>query len=603
MKIHMGGIMEKKGVIDFVANMIKTNKDFIFEKGKSTYEKELIKSTKAFQEYYIRSVSKYSRMKNIINNAIPVNLQSIYVPIDLEYGSKEISTDSLIKVIMVDRNIIIRGAGGSGKSTILKYLFLDALNYDNYVPIFIELKNLNTFRKYKTQEIETEEEYLIDYIHFSMTKFKFNLNKSSLIYAFENAPIILFLDGFDEIDDEIEQLVSVGINNLSTTYTNLRIIMTSRQIEDGFASWSNFTEMKVKKLSKVQSKLVISNINYNREVKNRFLLELDEKLYKSHESFASNPLLVIIMLLTFSEFAEIPEKIYLFYQESFEVMFRKHDASKEGTLRRTLKSRLSKDDFENVLSCFAWLGQNERKLEFGKKELLKYMDQCRKITDIHFNEEQFIDDLITSVCILNLEGRIYSYSHRSFQEYFTAVFILNSTEEIQKKLISNLVYTYPKDSILDLIFEMNPNVVEKQLIIPILLELYEITKPCDNNDEVSFIKYCNLVYRMVGWQGNGSRVFPKLDSEGKKYNCIMNFVRKNYLEKNRKVFGFGHPGELTRFEPEKLYSDEELKKEFLAKSTKCRNRYFLTYELLNNLVKKHESKLNIVDELILMRKL
>lgn len=596
--------MEQKSIIDYVANMIKNNKDFIFEKGKVSYEKELVKSTKAFEEYYITAIAKYSRLKNIINNAQPVNLSSIYVPIHLECNCKCIGTESLRNILRIDKNIIISGVGGSGKSTLLKYLFKDAFNYADYIPIFIELKNLNSFRGYNTDKIEDEEEYIIEYIYMTMKKFNFDLDKKSLIYALKKAPIILFLDGFDEINNEIDQIVSNGIINLSIKYTNLKVIMTSRQIEEGFISWSNFTEMKMKKLSKDQSLEVINRTNYDNETKERFLLELEENLYDSHESFASNPLLVIIMLLTFSEFAEIPEKIYLFYQEAFEVMFRKHDAAKDGSLKRTLKSKLSKDDFESVLACFAWLGYNERNLEFHKEELIDYMKKCRKITDINFKENHFINDLTTSVCILNLEGRIYSYSHRSFQEYFTAVFILHSTEEIQSKLINNLIKTSLRDSVLDLLFEMNSSVVEKQVIIPTLSELYKITEVSGNDpDDLNFINYCNLIYDRIGWDDIRFRCATK--AESKKYFAIMDFVRRKYIKDFPRAYARMHDRSdnrvMERFEPKMLYSNEELKNEFLERFIRMKERYCLTYKVLNKLIKKHKSKLDIVEELILIK--
>jgi hypothetical protein len=59
------------------------------------------------------------------------------------------------------------------------------------------------------------------------------------------------------------------------------------------------------------------------------------------------------MLLTFDSYAQIPDKLYIFYSNAFETMFFKHDATKSG-FKRQLKSDLSFDDFKNVFSIFCF---------------------------------------------------------------------------------------------------------------------------------------------------------------------------------------------------------------------------------------------------------
>ena len=66
-----------------------------------------------------------------------------------------------------------------------------------------------------------------------------------------------------------------------------------------------------------------------------------------HESFASNPLLLNIMLLTYDNYADIPEKLHLFYSNAFETLYIKHDATKGG-YKREFKTKLSSDDFKRV---------------------------------------------------------------------------------------------------------------------------------------------------------------------------------------------------------------------------------------------------------------
>lgn len=89
---------------------------------------------------------------------------------------------------------------------------------------------------------------------------------------------------------------------------------------------------------------------------------LDERLYDNHTSFASNPLLLSIMLLTFDNYAEIPEKLHLFYANAFETLYSKHDATKAG-YRRELRCSLSFDYFKKAFACFCFLTYYQGKFE------------------------------------------------------------------------------------------------------------------------------------------------------------------------------------------------------------------------------------------------
>ncbi len=61
---------------------------------------------------------------------------------------------------------------------------------------------------------------------------------------------------------------------------------------------------------------------YDIETKEKFMKDLDARLYYSHTQFASNPLLLTIMLMTYSSIGDIPRKMHIFYSKAFETMSR-----------------------------------------------------------------------------------------------------------------------------------------------------------------------------------------------------------------------------------------------------------------------------------------
>jgi predicted NACHT family NTPase len=67
-----------------------------------------------------------------------------------------------------------------------------------------------------------------------------------------------------------------------------------------------------------------------------------------------------------------------------------------------------------------------------------------------------------------------TFSHRSFQEYFASRFILASKPEVQQKLINKYATTLNQDTVLHLLYEMNPELVERVLIIPQLERLEQL---------------------------------------------------------------------------------------------------------------------------------
>lgn len=176
---------------------------------------------------------------------------------------------------------------------------------------------------------------------------------------------------------------------------------------------------------------LIGKLEFDKDIKERFINALDENLYERHKSFASNPLLLNIMLLTYDNYAEIPEKLHLFYANAFETLYSKHDATKAG-YRRELKSELSYDSFKKIFSYFCFITYAQAKTEFSYDELVAFLKKV-SINKLTFNIECYIFDLVNSLCVLYKEGLHYKFAHRSFQEYFTALFLKELPDKLMKK--------------------------------------------------------------------------------------------------------------------------------------------------------------------------
>ena len=91
-------------------------------------------------------------------------------------------------------------------------------------------------------------------------------------------------------------------------YAQNQVFVSSRPSTE-FIGWSDFSEVESLPLTKEQALSLVNKIDFDETAKLIFSEELDKKLYEKYKSFASNPLLLTIMLLTFQKHASIPERL------------------------------------------------------------------------------------------------------------------------------------------------------------------------------------------------------------------------------------------------------------------------------------------------------
>lgn len=265
------------------------------------------------------------------------------------------------------------------------------------------------------------------------------------------------------------------ILTLIKDFPQTSVIVSSRP-DHRFGSWQNFHVFKVDELTEAQSIKLIESLEYDSSVKRRFLKEVKSRLYKSHKSFLSYPLLASIMLLTFEEFAEIPQKMHAFYGQAFDTLFQKHDAQKDQ-YQRQIKTGLSRDDFKACFAAFCALSYLDEKYSFSRDQLISasekavsYTKQTRKDMPSTLTASNLVDDLFEAVCMLQPDGIESAFVHRSFQEYFAAVFASNLHGNSIKRFMDKCCVRFG-DSVVAMSMDMSRESIEKEWIIPTIVEV------------------------------------------------------------------------------------------------------------------------------------
>lgn len=484
---------------------------------KSEWEKFKVDLDIVFRKYLKNSVEKYGKIKTILYRTEPKYIYDFFECPNLrkEKGSI-IKGDSIDNILDVSNFVIIQGTGGIGKSTFLKHLFMDEVSKQGWIPVFIELKDLNL--------INGEYE-ITDFIFQRLYDLGSTIDKKYMEYALQSGCFLFLLDGYDEIATEKKDIFFRKLDSFCDRFSDNHFIISSRPYSE-FVEFQRFSVLSLCSLSKDQALSLVKKIEFDQEIKHRFLTALDDSLYERHKSFASNPLLLNIMLLTFDNYAEIPEKLHLFYANAFETLYSKHDATKSG-YRRELRSSLSYDSFKKVFAYFCFITYYQGKIELTRDDILTVLKKVRSST-VCFDPAEYIFDLVNSICVLYRDGVNYKFTHRSFQEYFTAIFLKELSDQNMQKMGIELVkkdyFKASHDSVFYMLRDMAEQRFEQNILLPLVVEF---ESKCEDTDKYDF--YFEEIYPMISYcdinSDNKLHLVLYRDFDGKAVEFIYTMAR------------------------------------------------------------------------------
>lgn len=467
---------------EVITDLAKTTAQTLYQKVRDyvtdIQKKEEIDFGYAYENYLKYAKTTHEKMKTLLYRHAAKDIYSFYECVGMNRNEDIIDTADINNVLEIGNKIIVTGTGGSGKSVMMKHFFLNILETTHYVPVLIELRGLN---EYDEKGINLEE-----YIYEVMGTLKFKIERKYFEYSLETGCYVILLDGFDEVKNEISNSVTNQIVAMSKKYPENHYILSSRPLEE-FMGWNQFEELHAMPLSKEQALSLINKIEYDQIIKDKFYKELDEYLYEKYETFASNPLLLTIMLLTFESRASIPDKLNDFFEQAFTTLFHTHDATKGG-YKRDIRSKLGYEDFKAVFSYFCFKSFFNSDYKFSENKALEYIGAAKqkRIIDTYFNSMDYLKDLTNSVCMLIHEGLEFRFSHRSFQEYFAALYTVQLSDSQQKRFLKLWLQdnSYRSTSnYLDMLYELQPLRFVKNIISPAIRELQEKFKKNNESEE------------------------------------------------------------------------------------------------------------------------
>jgi len=425
----------------------------------------------AFDNYIDCSKEKNSKIKTILNSKNPKDLYSLYICLGVKNNDIIVDSNHVENILNNGHKLIITGTAGIGKSTLLKHLFLSTLNESYLIPVLIELRNINSNKP------------LFDEIYGSLSNHDSHfMSEEYFKYSMEKGCYLILFDGFDELNSENLPKVEKEIQAITTKYKNNYYIMTSRPTSV-FQGWSDFIEMESMSLTKQQAIDMVKKFEcfgYETDIIKQFIEVLGKSLYKTHKSFASNPLLLTIMFITYAERGRcIPDNLNSFYEEAFNALFYLHDDSK-GTYKRNIESKLDKDDFKRTFSYLCFKSFFDNKQSMTENELRIYLERAQsKLSLVSFSNDTMINDLTLATCLLVKDGREYTFVHKTLQEYFAAYYIHGLPDEVINKVVLDSFINYNhsgNELFYNMLYELHPDRFNRCVLYQNLKRIIEIYK-------------------------------------------------------------------------------------------------------------------------------
>ncbi len=479
-----------------------------------------------FEEYLGRRYDYFQNINVLIFQNQQVNIKQIYHPLTIvctKDNSRSKITDYDPALLKKYKKILISDSAGMGKSTLMKWISHKVIESKSAIPVLIELRNLS------------ENHTVLDEIFSQINPIDKSFEKDLIMKFLELGSFVIFLDGFDEIQQKNQEVIIKDIKDFVGKLPKNHFILTSRP-EGALASFGDFQLFHIVPLVPAEAFQLIKKYDAICPIKIAEKLITDiKRSFNQTRDLLGNPFLVSLIYSTYTHSKDIPSKKVTFYEEIYSALYKRHDLSKDGW-SRVKKSKLDIQLFKIVLRQMAFDTAKAGTIVYTDSEILRFISEAkRKSPGVEFNDADFLDDLLSAVPLFQRDGSKMKWAHKSIQDYFVADFIAFSN---RKEEIILRIYKSEKDAflnVLDLFFELDYKTFRK-IIVKSLLE--EFVAYCDSsyNDIVGIPKaqiderrsktFGRELIILNDKKGVSNEIFhTELEIAGKDSKQVMAFIR------------------------------------------------------------------------------
>lgn len=356
-------------------------------------------------------------------------------PIEREALRINVERKPILRLAVKEQRLYILGKPGAGKTTFLKYLTLQAcVGKIPKTPIFVSLK------EWADSGLE-----LMPFLELLFDICAFPEPKIFIEHLLKDGAALVMFDGVDEVNVEGEQRNRIirTLNQFAQRYPNVQMCVTCRVAGIDY-SFTEFTYLEIADFDNKQQHLFAGKW-YQGEPKKleRFLTEFEKPGHEGLRELAQTPLLLALLCLAFDETLSFPPRKVDLYHEAIDALLKKWDSTR-GIKRDEVYRKLSPRRKEQMLARIA--AQNfEDGIYFIRKDTLAgqighYLQTLPVPDASEAPDGEIVLKAIEAQHGILLERAhdIYSFSHLTFQEYFTALYVVdNAVSGSVQALIKN----------------------------------------------------------------------------------------------------------------------------------------------------------------------
>jgi len=419
---------------------------------KSQWKK--IKSIDAIKKYQERMRELHSTIR-VLGNPRPMELEGIYTDI-LMYdqplflrrnkitelkseinqsgsisGFKERA--SAINYIKDHNHLFILGKPGGGKTTLLKHLVITATSSAiDKTPIYVSL------RDWMLSDID-----FVDYLEKQFDICEFPDAKPFIEILFRKGNVLLLLDGLDEVNEEngkrrhiIQYLI-----NFTNKYPKNKFIITCRTAALDF-SFEKFTYVEIADFTDKQVETFVKKwFSEKAVIAEKMLSEINSDDKRNLRELAKTPILLALLCLNFEETSSFPLRRVEIYEEAIDALLKRWDKSR-NILRDEIYHGLSHVRKRQLLAHIAAHYYVKNEILFKEDDISVIINSfIEKLSNQVGSNRNIGEHVLKAIeaqhgLLVQQTQNIYSFSHLTFQEYFTARQI---ADNIQNKALEWLL--------------------------------------------------------------------------------------------------------------------------------------------------------------------
>lgn len=413
-------------------------------------------------EYSTEMAHKCSFLRTILHKE-NIEIEKIYFPLRLKSSKEEqIHPDKVDALFNKSSRIIIIGNGGSGKTTLMKYLYINSIKTSFKIPVMLNLRDFNMIqladlKKKKVSQENVLKEELNKILLFN----KVGISEEVIEGMYESGHFLFILDGYDEINYDAKDVIFKDIDDFVSRFSKNKFIITTRPHTD-VTRLTNFHSYQMQGLSLLSDLplFIKQQLFNNHDLANGIVQSLNEPASEKYRPLLTNPLFLILFINSYESYPKLPAKKSDFYWQVFDALFEKHETFSKSGYRRNKLSALKREDFEKVLNAFSFISYFQSQFTFKPMYLEDILRKIGKNQNLDFETGDFVEDLRVTLSLLIEEGNELFFVHRTLQEYFAAKYFSILNQEEKKKRFEQLARKQIKDTghtfLLQLISELYP---------------------------------------------------------------------------------------------------------------------------------------------------